>query len=64
MKVAALAYPSVQRHCTPSIPHNLYSKPNRRVLQKTVNASQPDEVALSGKPFENSKLYVADEAYS
>ena len=32
-------------------------------LQKTANASEPDSVELSIKPFEGSEIYVANEAY-
>jgi hypothetical protein len=31
---------------------------------KTVNASEPDEVAKTIKPFDNIELYIANEAYS
>ncbi len=34
------------------------------VLQKTVNASEPDEVEKTIKPFGESEIYVANEAYS
>jgi hypothetical protein len=32
--------------------------------QKTANASEPDQVAMTLKPFGNSELYIANEAYS
>lgn len=31
---------------------------------KTANASEPDQVAMTLKPFGNSELYIANEAYS
>lgn len=33
------------------------------VLQKTVNATEPEFVEQTIKPFDGSELYIADEAY-
>ena len=32
-------------------------------LQKTANASEPDSVELSIKPFDDLEIYLANEAY-